>query len=89
MRRCTPESFGSLEYVLVGGEMVPHLRIVEKLHELAGATGQRFAVTAVPGGKKGERIMVIHTLSGDKLAPVLDAFAQCDLPAALKQIRFQ
>ncbi len=39
----------------IGGEMVPHIKIEEQLHELAGATEQCFAVTGVPDGKKGER----------------------------------
>ena len=68
----------------IGGEMVPHIRIEEKLNELAETTEQVFAVTAVPDDKKGERIMVIHTLPEAKLAPVLERFAQCDLPALWK-----
>jgi acyl-[acyl-carrier-protein]-phospholipid O-acyltransferase / long-chain-fatty-acid--[acyl-carrier-protein] ligase len=68
----------------IGGEMVPHIRIEDKLHELAGVTEQIFAVTAVPDEKKGERIMVIYTISEEKLAPVLERLAQCDLPALWK-----
>jgi acyl-[acyl-carrier-protein]-phospholipid O-acyltransferase/long-chain-fatty-acid--[acyl-carrier-protein] ligase len=68
----------------IGGEMVPHILIEEKLHELADTTEQVFAVTAVPDEKKGERIVVIHTLSETQLAPVLEKFAQCDLPALWK-----
>jgi acyl-[acyl-carrier-protein]-phospholipid O-acyltransferase/long-chain-fatty-acid--[acyl-carrier-protein] ligase len=68
----------------IGGEMVPHILIEEKLNELADATEQVFAVTAVPDEKKGERIVVIHTLPESKLAPVLEKFAQCDLPALWK-----
>jgi acyl-[acyl-carrier-protein]-phospholipid O-acyltransferase/long-chain-fatty-acid--[acyl-carrier-protein] ligase len=65
----------------IGGEMVPHIRIEEKLHELADATEQVFAVTAVPDEKKGERIVVIHTLAAAKLTAVLERLSQCDLPA--------
>ncbi|HEX4309081.1 MAG TPA: acyl-[ACP]--phospholipid O-acyltransferase [Acidobacteriaceae bacterium] len=65
----------------IGGEMVPHIRIEEKLHELADVTKQVFAVTAVPDEKKGERIVVLHTLPETKLAVVLERLAQCDLPA--------
>jgi acyl-[acyl-carrier-protein]-phospholipid O-acyltransferase/long-chain-fatty-acid--[acyl-carrier-protein] ligase len=65
----------------IGGEMVPHIRIEEKLHELADATEQVFAVTAVPDEKKGERIIVIHTLPAAKLAAVLEKLSQSDLPA--------
>jgi acyl-[acyl-carrier-protein]-phospholipid O-acyltransferase/long-chain-fatty-acid--[acyl-carrier-protein] ligase len=68
----------------IGGEMVPHIRIEEKLQELADAAEQVFAVTAVPDEKKGERIVVIHTLPEAKLAPVLEKFAQCELPALWK-----
>ena len=68
----------------IGGEMVPHIRIEEKLQELADATEQVFAVTAVPDEKKGERIIVVHTLPETKLEPVLEKLAQCDLPALWK-----
>jgi acyl-[acyl-carrier-protein]-phospholipid O-acyltransferase/long-chain-fatty-acid--[acyl-carrier-protein] ligase len=68
----------------IGGEMVPHIRIEEKLHELADATEQVFAVTAVPDQKKGERIIVIHTLSEPKLTEVLEKLSQCDFPALWK-----
>jgi acyl-[acyl-carrier-protein]-phospholipid O-acyltransferase / long-chain-fatty-acid--[acyl-carrier-protein] ligase len=68
----------------IGGEMVPHIRIEEKLHELAGATEQVFAVTAVPDEKKGERIVVIHTLPETKLTAVLERLSKCDLPALWK-----
>jgi acyl-[acyl-carrier-protein]-phospholipid O-acyltransferase/long-chain-fatty-acid--[acyl-carrier-protein] ligase len=56
----------------IGGEMVPHIKIEDKLQELAGLTEQVFAVTALPDEKKGERIVVLHTLPPEKLAPVLD-----------------
>ncbi len=68
----------------IGGEMVPHILIEEKLHELADSTEQVFAVTAVPDEKKGERIVVVHTLTAAQLAPVLEKFALCDLPALWK-----
>jgi acyl-[acyl-carrier-protein]-phospholipid O-acyltransferase / long-chain-fatty-acid--[acyl-carrier-protein] ligase len=68
----------------IGGEMVPHIRIEEKLHELAGATEQVFAVTALPDEKKGERIVVLHTLPEARLAPVLERIPQCELPSLWK-----
>ena len=68
----------------IGGEMVPHIKIEDKLHELAGVTEQVFAVSALPDEKKGERIVVITTLSAEKLAPVLEKLPQCDLPALWK-----
>ena len=68
----------------IGGEMVPHIKIEDKLHELAGVTEQVFAVSSLPDEKKGERIVVITTLAGDKLAAVLEKLPQCDLPALWK-----
>ncbi len=68
----------------MGGEMVPHLKIEDKLHEIAGATEQTFAVTAVPDEKKGERLVVLHTLPDDVLSAVLRRFADEDLPALWK-----
>jgi acyl-[acyl-carrier-protein]-phospholipid O-acyltransferase/long-chain-fatty-acid--[acyl-carrier-protein] ligase len=68
----------------IGGEMVPHLRIEEKLHDLAGSAEQVFSVTSLPDEKKGERIAVLTTLSDEALAPVLEKLSQCDLPALWK-----
>jgi acyl-[acyl-carrier-protein]-phospholipid O-acyltransferase / long-chain-fatty-acid--[acyl-carrier-protein] ligase len=68
----------------IGGEMVPHIKIEDKLHELAGVTEQVFVVTALPDEKKGERIVILHTLVPEKLAPVLEKLPQCDLPALWK-----
>jgi acyl-[acyl-carrier-protein]-phospholipid O-acyltransferase / long-chain-fatty-acid--[acyl-carrier-protein] ligase len=65
----------------IGGEMVPHIKVEDKLHELAHATEQMFVVTAVPDERKGERLMVLHTLPEDKLKETLDLLAKCDLPA--------
>ena len=68
----------------IGGEMVPHIKVEDKLHEIAGVTEQTFAVASVPDEKKGERLVVLHTLSDDKLAPVLQRFAESELPALWK-----
>jgi acyl-[acyl-carrier-protein]-phospholipid O-acyltransferase / long-chain-fatty-acid--[acyl-carrier-protein] ligase len=68
----------------IGGEMVPHIKIEEKLHDLAGVNDQVFAVTSLPDEKKGERIAVVTTLSADMLSPVLEKLSQCDLPALWK-----
>jgi acyl-[acyl-carrier-protein]-phospholipid O-acyltransferase/long-chain-fatty-acid--[acyl-carrier-protein] ligase len=68
----------------IGGEMVPHIRIEEKLQDLADSAEQIFAVTSLPDEKKGERIAVLTTLSNEQLIPVLDKLSQCDLPALWK-----
>ena len=68
----------------IGGEMVPHIKVEDKLHELSGATEQTFAVTSVPDEKKGERLTVLHTLPEEKLAACLALLAKSDLPALWK-----
>ena len=65
----------------IGGEMVPHIKVEEKLQELAGAAEQMFVVTSVPDERKGERLMVLHTLDEAQLEQCLELFAKCDLPA--------
>jgi acyl-[acyl-carrier-protein]-phospholipid O-acyltransferase / long-chain-fatty-acid--[acyl-carrier-protein] ligase len=64
----------------IGGEMVPHIKVEEQLHELAGSTDQRFVVTAVPDGKKGERLVVLHTLPPGELQPVIERLGESGLP---------
>lgn len=64
----------------IGGEMVPQIKIEEKLHELAGVTEQTFVVTGVPDEKKGERLVVLHKLGDEPLKSCLEKFAACDLP---------
>jgi len=64
----------------IGGEMVPHMKIEEKLHELAAAAEQTFVVIGVPDEKKGERLIVLHRLAAAELAAVLEQFAACDFP---------
>lgn len=64
----------------IGGEMVPHLKIEEKLQELAGAAEVAFVVIGVPDEKKGERLVVLHRLNDADLQACLEQFAACDLP---------
>ncbi len=64
----------------IGGEMVPHLKIEEKLQELAGVAETMFVVAGVPDEKKGERLVVLHKLAENDLSACLEKFAACDLP---------
>ncbi|MFH1724449.1 MAG: MFS transporter [Elusimicrobiota bacterium] len=43
----------------IGGEMVPHIAVEEKLHELAGRVERTFIVTGVPDEERGERLLVL------------------------------
>jgi acyl-[acyl-carrier-protein]-phospholipid O-acyltransferase/long-chain-fatty-acid--[acyl-carrier-protein] ligase len=60
--------------------MVPHLKVEEKLHELAGVTEQMFVVAGVPDEKKGERLVVLHKLSETKWTEFTAKLPQLDLP---------
>lgn len=64
----------------IGGEMVPHAKVEERLQELAGAAEQVFAVAGVPDGKKGERLVALHTLGPAELKAVLERLPQSGLP---------
>jgi acyl-[acyl-carrier-protein]-phospholipid O-acyltransferase/long-chain-fatty-acid--[acyl-carrier-protein] ligase len=73
----------------IGGEMVPHIKVEEKLQELAGASEQLFVVTAVPDEKKGERLVVLHMLSEERLEECLIGLGKSDLPALWRPRRDQ
>jgi acyl-[acyl-carrier-protein]-phospholipid O-acyltransferase/long-chain-fatty-acid--[acyl-carrier-protein] ligase len=64
----------------IGGEMVPHIKVEDLLQELAGATEQMFVVSAVPDEKKGERLVVLHTLNDERLEECLEKLGKSDLP---------
>jgi acyl-[acyl-carrier-protein]-phospholipid O-acyltransferase/long-chain-fatty-acid--[acyl-carrier-protein] ligase len=65
----------------IGGEMVPHIKVEDLLQELAGASEQTFVVTAIPDEKKGERLIVLHTLDEPQLEECLEKLGNSDLPA--------
>jgi acyl-[acyl-carrier-protein]-phospholipid O-acyltransferase/long-chain-fatty-acid--[acyl-carrier-protein] ligase len=65
----------------IGGEMVPHIKVEDLLQEWAGATEQTFVVTAVPDERKGERLVVLHTLDEPRLEECLEKLGKSDLPA--------
>jgi acyl-[acyl-carrier-protein]-phospholipid O-acyltransferase / long-chain-fatty-acid--[acyl-carrier-protein] ligase len=68
----------------IGGEMVPHIKVEEELQEISGAPEQVFVVTAVPDEKKGERLIILHTLDEEALKQVLTKVGELDLPALWK-----
>ena len=60
--------------------MVPHVKVEEKLHELAGVRELTFAVTGVPDERKGERLVVLHKLPDPAISDLLKRLPQLDLP---------
>jgi acyl-[acyl-carrier-protein]-phospholipid O-acyltransferase/long-chain-fatty-acid--[acyl-carrier-protein] ligase len=45
----------------IGGEMVPHQKIEDEIHEILKTNERIAVVTAVPDERKGERLIVLHT----------------------------
>ncbi len=68
----------------IGGEMVPHVKVEETLQALTDTPEQVLAVAAVADEKKGERLVVLHTLADDKLASLLEQLPQAALPPLWK-----
>jgi len=77
----------------IGGEMVPHIKVEEKLHGLfygedeSNSPEHVFVVSAVADERKGERLVVLHTLTDEQLAPVLARLSESDLPSLWKPRR--
>lgn len=49
------------QFSKIGGEMVPHLGLEQKILKLAEASEQSLAVTAIPDDTRGERLVVLYT----------------------------
>ena len=64
----------------IGGEMVPHGRVEEALHDAAAVDTQVFAVTGIPDERKGERLAVLHTLDEAAIPGILEQVATQGLP---------
>ena len=63
----------------IGGEMVPHVKIEESIMEIIGATETVCTVTAVSDEKKGERLVVLHSIDID-VDEVCDGLSRKGLP---------
>jgi acyl-[acyl-carrier-protein]-phospholipid O-acyltransferase / long-chain-fatty-acid--[acyl-carrier-protein] ligase len=64
----------------IGGEMVPHGLVEESLQQASGADEQVFAVTAVGDERKGEKLVVLHTLSEPAVDKALERLGSFGLP---------
>jgi len=63
----------------IAGEMIPHIKIEEKIHSLLNATQQECVVTSIPDEKKGERLAVLH-LPGIDVQELSAKLKSSDLP---------
>lgn len=63
----------------IGGEMIPHIKIEENIMELIGAVDPIVAVTSVSDEKKGERLIVLHSIDMDA-ASICECLSKRGLP---------
>ena len=63
----------------IAGEMVPHMRIEERLQAILGEA-HTCIVTAIPDAVKGERLIALHTDPGMPAQKAWEQLASSDLP---------
>jgi acyl-[acyl-carrier-protein]-phospholipid O-acyltransferase/long-chain-fatty-acid--[acyl-carrier-protein] ligase len=64
----------------IGGEMVPHERVEEALHQAIRSDERVFAVTAVGDERKGEQLAVLHTTDEAGVRQALENLGSFGLP---------
>ncbi len=63
----------------IGGEMVPHIKIEESLHEALGTLDMTFVVVGAPDDKRGERLVILY--KGElEIDPLLKKLSEIGLP---------
>lgn len=67
-------------FAKIGGEMVPHGKVEEALHQALNAETQVLAVTSIPEEKKGEQLVVLHTLDESTIPDMLAKLSETGLP---------
>jgi acyl-[acyl-carrier-protein]-phospholipid O-acyltransferase/long-chain-fatty-acid--[acyl-carrier-protein] ligase len=63
----------------IGGEMVPHLKVEESIHDCLNAAEPMCVVTSVPDEKRGERLVVLYKGDVDRDL-LLQGLKQSGLP---------
>jgi acyl-[acyl-carrier-protein]-phospholipid O-acyltransferase/long-chain-fatty-acid--[acyl-carrier-protein] ligase len=63
----------------IGGEMVPHIRIEERIQSLIGAM-HTSVVTSVPDDARGERLVAFHTDPGLTASELWERLCRTELP---------
>lgn len=64
----------------IAAEMVSHTAVEEALHSVLGLTEQAMAVAGVPDTTRGERLIVLHTLTDDQLQQLIENLDKVGLP---------
>ncbi|MFT3879267.1 MAG: AMP-binding protein [Gemmatales bacterium] len=65
----------------IAGEMVPHVRVEDELHNIIGSADRVFAVVGLPDPKKGEKLVVLYVdAEGMKIDEVQKKLPSCGMP---------
>jgi len=67
-------------YSKIAGEMVPHLRVEDALHEALSCAEPKLVVTAVADDQKGEKLVVLHTALTMPIDDLLKRLRESNLP---------
>lgn len=67
-------------YSKIGGEMVPHIAVEEKLLETLGTISPVVAVTSAPDEKKGEQLVVLYTDEAGEAGGLQKIVGESNLP---------
>lgn len=83
--RLSPDGFITItdrlaRFSKIGGEMVPHGLIEDRLQAASGEDARVFAVTGVPDEKKGEILVVLYSISPERIPGILKQAAESGLP---------
>ncbi|QDU61017.1 Bifunctional protein Aas [Planctomycetes bacterium Pan216] len=65
----------------IGGEMVPHGKVEDLIHEILETHDRLCVVVGVPDEKKGERLLVLHTKWEKPIEEVWQRLRESDVPS--------
>lgn len=71
----------------IGGEMVPHLAIEEKVHTALGSSHQVLVVLSLADDRKGEKLVLLHTDEAGSSDELADTVRGVDMPNLWKPRR--
>ena len=70
-------------FAKIAGEMVPHIRVEEAIASVIGVGGEQpcIVVTSIPDARKGEQLVVLHTVLDKSASQICRELRQTGLPA--------
>jgi acyl-[acyl-carrier-protein]-phospholipid O-acyltransferase/long-chain-fatty-acid--[acyl-carrier-protein] ligase len=70
-------------FAKIAGEMVPYIRVEEAIADLIGVGSEypRVAVTSIPDARKGEQLVVLHTVLDKSAGEICRELRHTGLPA--------